>query len=86
MKLLISLLLLSLVACGGKAPVKPDWPLKPETKKCPDLNLIPEDTKKRSDEVKIQVQNNALYHECKASNEAWDTWYTKQKEIYNSIK
>ena len=86
MKLLISLVLLSLVACGGKAPVKPDWPNKPEIKKCADLNLIPEGTTKRSNEVKIQVQNNSLYHECKASNESWDMWYSKQKEIYDSIK
>jgi hypothetical protein len=32
------------------------------------------------------VENYAHYHECSARVELWNEWYTKQREIFESVK
>ena len=87
MKKLIFLLPLFLTACitPGVERKFPDIP--PELKQaCPDLLLIDTNTTKLSDVIGTVSSNYSQYHECRVKVDTWIEWYTKQKEIFESIK
>jgi PBP1b-binding outer membrane lipoprotein LpoB len=83
--LVFSALLLS--GCATVIPVQRHFPDSvPELmQRCPDLKTTP-DTTKLSDVVDVVVDNYGAYHECQNKTDKWIDWYTKQKEIFNSVK
>ena len=80
MKLAIILIALAMSGCSV-FNTKPAWPDAPEVKQCKDLELVPEGTTKLSETLRVVSRNYGKYHECKASVEAWEDWYTRQKKI-----
>ena len=82
--LLIALLLSACVA----TPVARHFPDQPETTKenCAELQLVPEGTDKISVVLSTVLANYGQYSECKIKAETWQEWYTKQKEIFDSVK
>ena len=87
MKKLVFLLPLLLSACLT-VPVARKFPdVPPELKQaCPDLLLIDTNTTKLSDVIGTVSSNYSQYHECRVKVDAWIEWYSKQKEIFESVK
>jgi len=84
---IMSLILLSACAKNAqvvKSPASIQFPAPPaEISKCADLNLLPADAK--INDIGIVVSGNyKLYHLCSQKNEAWNDWYKKQQELFNS--
>jgi len=92
MKLLISLLMvLNLTSCGlftKFLPVVPEFPapVKELTEPCPDLKQIEGDVVAITDLLKAVVNNYTLYYQCSLKNDGWNSWYAKQKQIYDEVK
>jgi hypothetical protein len=88
MKYLMALLLLTLTACSTVTPVKRTFPDVPAELKeaCVDLNEVDASTTKLSEVVSVVVKNYGQYQDCKDKVDDWVTWYTKQKEIFDSVK
>lgn len=87
MKLLMLVPILLLTACTT-VPVAREFPKLPPSleKPCGPLEQVPANTKKLS-QVLITVTNNyTLYHECQLKVEAWQEWYKKQKDVFDSVK
>lgn len=87
MKYSTLLLALLLTACVA-TPVARNFPDQPETTKegCADLTTVPEGTTQLSLVLSSVLENYGKYHECKIKAETWQEWYTKQKEIFDSVK
>ncbi len=85
---LTSLLLALLVTGCVATPVARHFPDQPETTKenCSELTLAPEGTTQLSVVLSGVLENYGKYHECKIKAETWQEWYTKQKEIFDSVK
>lgn len=88
MKKLTLLLSLFLVGCSTTVPVVAKFPKVPEelTEQCPPLKKL------EGDQVNIVelhtkvIENYTQYHECSVKVEEWNTWYNKQKKIFEEIK
>jgi hypothetical protein len=80
--------LLVLTGCSTTVPVARKFPEAPAELKtlCPELKTMPADTTQLSVVVSTVVENYAHYHECSARVELWNEWYTKQREIFESVK
>jgi hypothetical protein len=78
---------LSLSACVS-VPVERRFPAVPAelTTSCAPLVTVPEGTTQLSTVVQTVVTNYGLYQSCDAKNQLWIEWYTKQKEIFDSVK
>jgi len=87
-KLLIICLAFVLTACSTTVPVVAKFPVAPDIlmEKCPTLKTIEGENISIIDFTKTVTANYTLYHECVIKNEAWMTWYNKQKEIFENIK
>lgn len=86
-KLLILAAVLTLSACVS-VPVERKFPSVPVElmTSCPPLVTIPEGTTQLSTVVQSVVTNYGQYQECDTKNQLWIEWYTKQKEIFDSVK
>lgn len=87
--LLITTLLIISGCSSLTAPkVTMNWPDTPPDLKtaCPDLKLVPEDTAKLSELLKIVSDNYSEYYSCKDKVDNWIEWYNNQQKIYNSVK
>jgi hypothetical protein len=87
-KLIIICLAFVLTACSTTVPVVAKFPVAPDIllEKCPPLKTIEGENVSIVDFTKAVTTNYTLYHECVIKNEAWATWYQKQKEIFENIK
>jgi hypothetical protein len=89
MKILAVLLLsLFLTACQSIKPW-PDFPPAEESlmKECKDLNRLSESESVSITQLMESVVNNyALYHQCANKVSNWQSWYTKQKQVYDDAK
>jgi hypothetical protein len=85
---LASLLLVLLVTGCVATPVARNFPAQPETTRegCAELTTVAEGTTQLSAVLGTVLENYGKYHECKIKAETWQEWYTKQKEIFDSVK
>lgn len=83
----LALLLPFLVAGCVAVPVNINFPDVPKElqAKCQDLKKI-QDNAKLSEVVSTVAANYGQYNECKVKVDAWNEWYVKQKEIFESVK
>lgn len=65
-----------------------EWPKVPNELMVPAENLKPlsENKKTLSDLIENANQNYGTYYELKEKYSAWQEWYNKQKQIFESIK
>ena len=85
MKLVYALLVVGLTGCQPyirKFPEAPPVLLEAEPAS---LALTPT-TDKLSDILPIITDNYATYYSCRAKVEGWQTWYTKQKSVFEAVK
>lgn len=82
MKLITTLLSVTLLSGCSVFNVKPKWPKAPDISECPELTLVAEGTTKLSDTLYVITENYGKYNICKARVEAWQQWYSEQKKIY----
>jgi hypothetical protein len=64
------------------------WPEVPTSLTEPAQNLksLPENKKTLADLLENANDNYGSYYELKTKYEAWQEWYNKQKQIYESVK
>jgi hypothetical protein len=86
--IIVLVFLLVLTGCSTTVPVSRKFPEAPTELRtlCPELKTLPPDTTRLSDVVSTVVENYAHYHECSARVELWNEWYTRQREIFESVK
>jgi hypothetical protein len=86
--IIVLVFLLVLTGCSTTVPVARKFPEAPTELRtlCPELKTMPADTTQLSDVVSTVVENYAHYHECSARVELWNEWYTRQREIFESVK
>ncbi len=88
MKTVTFILALLISGCSTTVPVVAKFPSVPAglTEKCAPLKKL------EGDQVNIVelhtkvVENYTQYYECSLKVEEWNTWYTKQKKIFEEIK
>ena len=87
MRLLAILLIVCLSGCAS-VPVTTDFPAAPELlmKKCPELKTIAGEKVTIVDFTKTVTENYTTYYECAAQTDAWQEWYTRQKQIWEEMK
>lgn len=88
MKYLLLILTLFTVGCTTTVPVKanfPDSPGKLIMEKCPQLNMLADDSK-LSDVSKTVTLNYTEYYICAVKVDSWIEWYNSQKKIFESVK
>lgn len=87
MKYLIFLFVLGLSACTT-VPVAAEFPQAPELlmAKCPELKTIVGEKVTIVDFTRTVTENYTTYYECAARAEAWQEWYTQQKQIWEEVK
>ena len=87
MKYLIFLFVLGLSACTT-VPVTAKFPQAPELlmAKCPELKTIVGEKVTIVDFTRTVTENYTTYYECAARAEAWQEWYTRQKQIWEEVK
>lgn len=88
MKLLASLLAVSLTACTTVVPVSAKFPPAPGIlvqEPCVALKKLQDDPK-LSQVAQTVTANYTEYYVCAAKLEAWQRWYSEQKTLYESLK
>ena len=87
MKYLSIMLLLCLSACTT-VPITAEFPVAPEVLmvKCPELKTIAGEKVTIVDFTRTVTENYTTYYECAAQTEAWQEWYTRQKQIWGEVK
>jgi hypothetical protein len=87
MKYLIFLFVLGLSACTT-VPVIAEFPAAPDMLmvKCPELKTIVGEKVTIVDFTKTVTENYTTYYECAAQTEAWQEWYTRQKQIWDEVR
>ena len=87
MRYLTILFLLCLSACTS-VPITTDFPAVPDAlmAKCPELKTITGDRISIVDFTRTVTENYTTYYECAARSEAWQEWYTRQKQIWEEVK
>jgi hypothetical protein len=83
MNKLILILTVGLASCGTIVPIKQKFPEAP-TKlmvKCPQLDIISDDTASLTDMLKVVVKNYSTYYQCAVVADGWQEWYQLQKII-----
>jgi hypothetical protein len=83
MKKIILVLTVFLAACSTTVPVKQKFPEAPSKLmfKCPDLDMVANDTTSLADLLKVVVKNYSTYYQCVIVAEGWQEWYQIQKII-----
>lgn len=79
-----ALLLVLLSGCNTFA-VERKWPRAPELGTCPQLYTVPNDNTKLSVILETVTNNYSLYNECRERVNAWQEWYSIQKQIFESV-
>ena len=87
MKYLIFLFVLCLSACTT-VPITTEFPAAPELlmAKCPELKTIAGEKVSIVDFTRTVTENYTTYYECAAQTEAWQEWYTRQKQTWEEVK
>ena len=87
MKYAIVTVALLLSACVS-VPVERRFPTVPAEIQvpCGNLQTIDPATTKLSAVVDSVVANYLQYQECRVKTDSWIEWYTKQKQIFESVK
>ncbi len=80
-------LMLLVTGCSTTVPVARKFPEVPQDLKqaCPTLQQTPAEAA-FSDILSIVTTNYALYHECRARQDAWIEWYDAQKKVFDEVK
>jgi hypothetical protein len=89
MKHIVALLLIWVcVGCSTPVAVKPKFPDAPAVlmEDCPPLKTIDKPKVVLSELMTKVTENYTEHYKCVAKIEAWQTWYIKQKEIYDQVK
>ena len=88
MKILTLFMALLLVGCSTTVPVVAKFPAVPKelTEKCEPLRKLEGEQISIVDLHTRVVENYTQYHECSLKVEEWNTWYAKQKKIFEEIK
>jgi hypothetical protein len=83
MKKFILVLAMFLTACSTAVPVKQKFPEAPSKlmTKCPDLDMVANDTTSLADLLKVVVKNYSTYYQCAVVADGWQEWYQVQKII-----
>jgi hypothetical protein len=78
---------LLITGCSTTVPVTRKFPDVPQElkKSCPTLQQTPAGAA-FSDILSIVTTNYALYHECRARQDAWIEWYDAQKKVFDEVK
>lgn len=87
MKYAIVIVTLLLSACVS-VPVERRFPMVPTEIQAPcgNLQTIDSATTKLSAVVDSVVANYGQYRECQVKTDLWIEWYTRQKQIFESVK
>ena len=87
MKYLIAAFVLCLSACTS-VPVTAEFPAVPDAlmQKCPELKTITGEKVTIVDFTRTVTENYTTYYECAARADAWQEWYTRQKQIWEEVK
>jgi hypothetical protein len=87
MKYLIAVLVLGLTACTT-VPVTTEFPTAPDMLmiKCPELKIITGEKVTIVDFTRTVTENYTTYYECAARANAWQEWYTRQRQIWEEVK
>jgi hypothetical protein len=88
MRILLLGLISLLAACSTAVPLTQSFPDAPAMlkEKCPELKTIAGDRVTIVDFTRTVTQNYTTYYECAARTEAWQEWYTRQKQIWEEVK
>ena len=85
--LLLAVSCFLLAGCAHKIaiPVTVPFPTTPPElrQECEALSQLAANAK-LSDLMITVTENYIKYHECKTKNQAWNDWYTQQKEIFDA--
>jgi hypothetical protein len=84
MKTLILLMAVCLTGCIT-VPVKQKFPDAPKElmEACKPLAIIEGETTTLSKLMDTVAKNYGTRHDCAAKKDAWSTWYTEQKKIFD---
>lgn len=88
MKILLLVAVLLLSACTSVVPVRQPWPEAPGLQSgqgCGELKPLPQSTT-LSEVARTVAVNYSQYYECVVKLEAWQEWYSKQKQIHEGLK
>lgn len=87
-KLAILLLAIICVGCGTPVALKPKFPDAPKDLmiECEKLSTFDKPKILLSELMVKMTENYTTYYECAAKVEAWQAWYVKQKENYETVK
>ena len=84
MRIALLTLLLLLAGCESLIPVKQHFPKVPAElqQQCEKLRTIEGDSVAITEMLKTVVNNYTLYYECSTRVDGWNTWYNKQKKLF----
>ena len=76
-----------LTACTA-VPITTEFPSAPDVLmvKCPELKTIAGEKVSIVDFTRTVTENYTTYYQCAAQTEAWQEWYTRQKQIWEEVK
>lgn len=85
--ILLFCITLLLAGCSILVPTKQKFPEANEQlmQKCSKLQTIDKESVTLSELMTTVVKNYSKYHECADLVEAWQEWYTKQKQINQEV-
>ena len=88
MKLLAVIFVAMILTACVSVPVERKFPAVPTElmKNCPPLVTVPAGTTQLSTVVQTVVINYGQYQSCDNKNQLWIEWYTRQREIFESVK
>jgi len=85
MKYLVLILALTLSACTTVVPVTTKFPEQPTELKEMCAPLKEATSTQVTEFTKTVVTNYQQYHDCSDKVTAWQTWYNKQKQLYEEL-
>ena len=88
MKYLVLVLTLICAGCSTPTTLKPKFPEAPPElmTSCQKLQTFDKPKVLLSELMTKVTENYTTYYECAAKVEAWQSWYIKQKDIYETVK
>lgn len=86
--ILLFCITLLLTGCSILVPTKQRFPEANTVlmQKCSKLDTLDKESVTLSELMTTVVKNYGKYHECADIVEAWQEWYTKQKQISEEVK
>jgi len=88
MKIIYMALFSLLYGCSTTVPVTAKFPPAPKslTEKCAELKKLNNDPVTIVELHTTVIENYTHYYECAVKVEEWNTWYVKQKKIFEEVK